>query len=701
MSMQAHPLSPLLAPRSVALVGASEKSIWTILILRNFKDFGYQGALHAVNRTGVDTFGVKGYRSCRDIGAPVDVAFIFVPIDAVPDALADAAAAGIRYATILTSGYAEVGEEGRRRQDALVAQAEALGVTLWGPNSLGYNNVEAGIPVSVIPVVKPFLPPSIAILSQSGATAAELAEYAHGQNIGTSFVAATGNEAQVSLAEIIDYLVDHESTRAIAVFAETIRNPAAFVRAAERARTKAKPIVVLKIGRSQLATQVAQAHTGSLVGDDAVFDAVCDRLGVIRVASTEDLINTAGLLAATGRLSADGLGFLSISGGACTLVADAAEAHGVRLPPNDPGTVAALRGVLSDLGSTLNPLDVTGAAMRDPDLFGRVIPLAAGAPGIGLLGVGIAVPTAEGQSLPPALTAIGRAAAAIETPSVVVSTCGKSLNDYARQSIAEHRLPHVMTGIDAFLRAAGNAIRWSARVDETGVAPTLVQDKLDQPPPLDTEQAVLTFLEGRGVPVVPQRLARSAGEAMRHAGDIGGPLALKIVSPDIAHKTEVGGVRLNVQAAQAGAVFEAIMADVIRARPGARLEGVSIAPMRGGGGLELLIGVRRDPTWGPVIAVGFGGVLVEVLADLAIAPLPVTRTQAAGLLRGLRGARLLDGFRGTAPADIDRLAQVIVDIGDAALSLGGGLAELEVNPLRVAGAEIEALDGLIVWRKET
>lgn len=698
MTSNSHPLARLFAPRSVALVGATEKSVWTTLIVRNFRDFGYDGDLHAVNRNGVDTFGIRGYRSCRDIPGPVDVAFIFVPVDAVPDALADAAAAGIRNVTILTSGYAEIGVEGRRRQDALVAQANAVGVTLWGPNSLGYNNDEARIPVSVIPAVKPFLPPAIAILSQSGATAAELAEYAQGQNIGSSFVAATGNEAQISLADIIDYLVDHDATRAIAVFAETIRNPAAFVRAAERARDRAKPIIILKIGRSDLATQVAQAHTGSLVGDDAVFDAVCRRLGVIRVTSTEDLINTAGLLAATGPLPAEGLSFLSISGGACTLVADAAEGFGVPLPPNDPDTVAALRGVLSDLGSTLNPLDVTGAAMRDPDLFGRVIPLLAQTKGVGLLGIGIAVPTMEGQSLPPALTAIGRATAAIAIPSVLVSTCGKSLNDYARGAIADHGLPHVMTGIDAMLRAAGHALWWSGQLRQAPRPPALEQPRLADPPRLDTERAVLDFLAGRGVPVVPQHLVGSAEEACRVAAGFTGPLALKITSPDIAHKTEVGGVRLNIPPGEAGATFDALMADVARARPDARLDGVIIAPMRGGG-LEMLVGVRRDPTWGPVIAVGFGGVLVEMLADVAITPLPVDQTQAKALLGSLRGARLLDGFRGSPPADIDRLAAVIVAIGDAALSLGGGLAELEVNPLRVAGGEIEALDGLVVWQE--
>ncbi len=262
-------------------------------------------------------------------------------------------------------------------QQQLLDKARELGMNIWGPNSLGYNNVSARTPVSSVPAVLPLLPPRIAIVSQSGATASELNEFAHSQNIGTSFVAATGNEAQLSLADVIDYLVDDADTRAIAVFAESIRNPAVFAQAAQRCRERRKPIVMLKIGRSELAGEVAKAHTGSLAGDDKVFDAICARLGVIRVHSVEDLIVTAGLLAATGPLPASGLGFISISGGACTLVADGAEASGASVPAFPAETTDVLKTLIADFASSMNPLDVTGAAVRDPALLERLIPVAA------------------------------------------------------------------------------------------------------------------------------------------------------------------------------------------------------------------------------------------------------------------------------------------------------------------------------------
>ena len=264
----AHRLETLFSPRSIAVVGATEKSPWTGFISKNFRDFGFPGEVYAINRSGTDALGLKGFTSCAAVGKPIDVAFITVPQAAVLEALGEAAEAGVRNAVILTSGYGEAGPEGIALQEELLAKAAGWGMNVWGPNSLGFNNMSARTPVSAIPALLPLLEPRIAIVSQSGATASELNEFAHSQNVGTSFVAATGNEGQLTLSDVVDYLVDHEETRAIAIFAESIRDPLTFERAATRARAKRKPIVVLKIGRSELATEVAKAHTGSLAGND-------------------------------------------------------------------------------------------------------------------------------------------------------------------------------------------------------------------------------------------------------------------------------------------------------------------------------------------------------------------------------------------------------------------------------------------------
>ena len=696
-----HPLSTLFAPRSVAVVGATDKSIWTYFIMRNFADIGFEGKVYAVNRGGNAVCGHPGFKSCQDIGAPVDVGFITVPKAVVLDTLDDLAAADIANAVILTSGYGEMGEEGAKDQHALIARARSLGIRIWGPNTLGFNNISGRAPVSAIPIVKPVLPPSIAIVSQSGASASEIAEYAHSQNIGLSFVAATGNQGDITMSHVIEYLVDDDETRAIAVFAEDICDPERFVAAAVKARRKAKPIVMLKIGRSELASAIAAAHTGSLLGNDGVFAAICERLGIVRVFSTEELIDVAGLLAATGPLTASGVSFISISGGACTLVADSAEDYGIDLPANDPLTAQALGDVLPDFASGLNPLDITGAAIRDPDLFERVIPVVANAEGIGLVSVNMPVPTMDGQGLPEALAAIGRACKRIDRPVVIAQTCSKALNDISRASIAEYGLPHVMTGLDGALRAMGKAIWWSRQLERDLPAPSLdAESRTVTGRRPQSEYEVLAYLRECGVAVVPFELVGSPGEAVDVAARSDGKVVLKIASPDIGHKTEVGGVRLNLDKNTIGDAFDKMMVRVRELRPGAAIDGAIVTPMRSEPATELLVSYSNDPVWGGMLTVGLGGAMVELMGDAVTAPMPVNRSIVHDMIGRLRGAALLRGFRGAAPVDLDALADTIVGIADAAASLGPELVSLEVNPLLASDKRIEALDGLAIWHEE-
>jgi succinyl-CoA synthetase beta subunit len=280
----------------------------------------------------------------------------------------------------------------------------------------------------------------------------------------------------------------------------------------------------------------------------------------------------------------------------------------------------------------------------------------------------------------------------------MVLTTVKTLTDVTRRMITEHGLPHVVCGIDPMLRAVGKAAWWSQRLAAGSQSLQLPNAGVRVPaalPDLSHERAVLDFLASHGVPVIPARIIRSRSETQSLG--LSGPLALKILSPDIAHKTEVGGVRLDVAAADAAAAYEEILKAVKSHRPDARIEGVLASPMRQGG-VELLVGVRHDATWGPTITIGFGGVLVELLADVAIATLPVDRAAVVDMLSRLRGRKLLQGFRNSAATDLDRLADIIMNIGNAALALGPALDSLEVNPLLVRGNEIEALDGLVIWR---
>lgn len=357
---------------SVALVGATERSVWSQAAFANFGRIGFAGRVHPVSRKGGMVHGLPAAASCAAIGEPVDAALLMVPEQAIAEAFADLNAAGIRSAVVLTSGFAEVGVEGARRQEALAAAARAEGVTLLGPNCLGFINYADRVPIWTTQPPMPVIPGgAVGVVSQSGATAGFIAAFAQRQGIGLSHQVSTGNEADVNVARVVDFLVDDPATRVIGLFLEAVHDAPLLAAAARRALPAGKPIVAIKIGASEPAARAAEAHTGSLVGDDRVFDAVCRQLGILRVSCIEDLVFTAGLLARTGHVRDRRLGLVSISGGVCEMAADHAEAAGVAVPRLAESTEAALRAVLPAFGTPNNPLDVTGGAMLDAgDVFG-------------------------------------------------------------------------------------------------------------------------------------------------------------------------------------------------------------------------------------------------------------------------------------------------------------------------------------------
>jgi acyl-CoA synthetase (NDP forming) len=701
--MSAHELERLFKPRSIVLVGATEKAMWTGAILRNFPAYDFEGELYAVNRQGVSVLGVQGFPSCVAIGRAIDAAYIIVPVSAIREALTDVIAAGIKTAVILTSGFAEVDAAGVQLQHDIVAMARAAGLRFLGPNSLGFANIADRKPLTAIPPQLPLRDGSVGLISQSGATTSELMDIARRLDIGLSFVAATGNEAMIGLADLVDFLAHHAPTRVIAVYSETIRDSAAFSRAARKAAAAGKPIVMIKVGSSALSAAVAAAHTGSLVGDDRVFDAACERLNMVRVRTVEDLVITAGFLARTGELAVPGVAIVSVSGGACAMSTDIAEPLGVVFPAFAPATCAALRQVLPSYAATLNPLDATGAVMADPGLFERTLKIVAADPAVGCIFAIYPLPDTDAPTAgAPQLQGIGAGFSAIAKPTFLLTQSIQPVNEFGRRAMQAAGIEHTLTGLEAGLRAAAGAVRWSTRRRAARSATLTVGVAADEhgtfagPRPL-TERAALEFLATFGVPVIAAMLVRSEQEAVAAAAAAGCPVVLKVASAEIAHKSDLGGVQLNVRGGEAaGAAYQTIMAAVAKARPDARIDGVIVSPMRERG-VELFAGVARDPQWGMVLAVALGGIWVEILGDSVLSLLPVTAADVERMLRSLRGAALLHGHRGTHPVNIAAAADAIARIGDAAMALGPDLAALEVNPLLAYEGKVEALDALAVW----
>ena len=434
-------LTSLFRPRSVALVGASDKSTFSLLAYRNLVEFGLGDRTYLVNRRGATTHGRPTVTSCADIGEPVDVAYLMVPQAAMPEALHDAAEAGIRNACVLSSGYAEAGDAGRAAQAELVAHAASLGMVLLGPNHLGFANFTDGVPVCSVPGL-PRQGGPVALLSQSGASSAAMLDFALMANVGLSYLVTLGNEAMITAGHVLDFLVDDPGTRAVAMFMETVREPGVFRRAARRAAAAGKAVVVLKAGSSALSARTAVAHTGALVGDDRVISSVFADLGVIRVDSIEDMLISAGAAAALGRLDRPGIGIVSISGGACDIVADRAEDLGAALPELAAPTRDALAGIMPAYGTVQNPLDVTGAAVIDPTIFTRAIEVMSADPSIGVVGVINTLPwTDPGQPYHGQVfvDAIGAGMRAASCPTAYINQVMQPVTDYTRASMEHGR----------------------------------------------------------------------------------------------------------------------------------------------------------------------------------------------------------------------------------------------------------------------
>jgi acyl-CoA synthetase (NDP forming)/alkylation response protein AidB-like acyl-CoA dehydrogenase len=702
-------LREFFAPRSLAVVGASDTSGWGQFILASSAATGFTGPLIPVHPRHETVFGRPAARSLRDLAEPVDLAFVMAPTQVVEDVIDDAAAAGVRNAVVLASGYREVGAEGHARQDRLVARATEHGIVLLGPNCLGFLNTHAAVGPFALNVPLPLRPGPVGIALQSGALASAVLAFARSRAIGVSTLVTMGNESMITTADVLSYLVDDEQTRVICLFLEEISEPDRFARAAEKAARAGKPVVALKTGSSPVGQVAALAHTGSIAGDDAVVDAVLRQFHVIRVTSIEELLGTAGLLGYDRWPRGRRMGVLTASGGACGIIADRAGAQGIEIPPFAARTVAAVKPHLPPFAAAHNPLDVTGYVLANAratalTAIDHALDAAVADPGLDfVVFCGVTIPDVRPPSerlaamIEERVRWLGERIASAPIPVIPMGSTCVDVSGYGRDLLTRHGI-HLLGGFDLGMRALGHALRW---LENRGTVayPARVSVPRQVPVPRAPgswpEMAARDLLAASQVPLVPAELVNSPAEAVQAARRIGAPVVLKVSSTQITHKSDIGGVALGVHGdAQIEQAYGRVRAAGERV-PGAVIDGVLVTPMRSGG-VELLAGVTLDRTFGPVLAVGLGGVWVELLADTSLRVLPVTTDDVKRMLGELRGSPLLRGARGTGPADLDVLAQVIKNVGDAAMSLDGSLRALEINPLWVNGDRVEALDVLVV-----
>lgn len=701
-------LQAFFRPRSIALVGATDNSRWSVSIFQNLKTFGFAGPIFCVNPNYEVIHGERGYRRLGDIEEPVDLAFIMVPTQKVYGIMEEVAAAGIRNVAILTSGFAEMGAQGLEMERRILELAHRHRIMMLGPNGNGFVNVRDAILPYSLPIAPPLAKGPVGIVLQSGALASMVIMLAQARHIGTSLFVSMGNETMISATDVMDYLIEDEETGVIAVFLESIRQPATFTRVARKALAYQKPIVALKIGRSEQSARTAKAHTGALVGNDMLNDAVFKQLGIIRVNSLEDLLTTAGLLAYSRPLHGRRMGVVTPSGGACDILSDRAQEEGMLLPDFAPETVRRLQAELPAFSTIHNPLDVTGYIVIDRTLQQRALKVMIDDPQFDFIVYLSEPPRAEP---PPSQQAeflgqyqmLGNMVQQARIPVLTFSHTSIDLPPFAR-FVSDFAGLHFVGGLEHGLTALGHALWWHETAQK-GIAEEREEEGTDLAMPLPAapasnwpEYITRDFLAAQGIPVVPGVLASSADEAVKAAREFGGPVALKVQGRDLLHKSDIGGVLLNVSGEEeTRRGFATLLGNARTHAPGKALDGVLVSPMRPPG-IEVLVGIIRDAVWGQILALALGGIWTEVLKDTSVRVLPVRREDIRQMLFELRGAALFEGTRGQQGADIERLVEVVMRITQVARGLRERLESLEINPLLISQAGIEAADALVVWR---
>jgi acyl-CoA synthetase (NDP forming) len=709
-------LAKFFAPRSIAIVGATENSFWSRNAIQNLKILGFDGELVLVNPRRKVAFELPCIESLRHLEKPVDLAYIVAPTSAVAAVIDDAGEAGVHNAVVVGAGFSELGGHGGDLQQALVEQAQRHGICLLGPNCPGFLNTSERVAAYGQAIPVGLAHGAVSVVLQSGALASAVLKFSQAYGIGLSTVVCMGNEAVIRAADVLEHLIADPATRVIAMFLEQIRDGARFLRLAKLALALGKPIVVLKVGRTPEGQRTALAHTGAIAGDEKVIDAALKQVGVIRVRSLEELLMTAGLLAQGPKLKGPRMAVVTSSGGACDIIADRAADEGLIMPKFSLDTATKLADYLPDFATVQNPLDGaavdtmrnTGTAAVPMDVVAETVSQDPNFDFLLYMGfntVPLDRPAApEDQAIARRLAYVGNMVANSAVPFVAMSQTCLGVGSFAREHYEKNGI-FMLGGIEFGMTAIGHAVRWEAT--RVKVQSDVQNDPVSRlgSSPLVRRRGPWSEADGRdlllqaGVPVVPAVLVQSAEEAVVAAGKIGFPVVLKICASEIAHKSDIGGVALKLNGPlEVTTAYERIIAAAKKV-PTANVEGVLVSPMRPTG-IELFAGITVDPTFGPVLAVGLGGVWIEIFNDVSLRILPVTKDGIAGMLEGLKAKAILDGARGGPKVNIEAAADVIWRLSQVAIALGDDLHALEVNPIWCLGDQVEALDILVILKHE-
>ena len=690
-------LGKLINPGSIAIIGASaDPSGHAGRTLANLTSTGYQGEIFPVNPRYEELAGRRCYASVADLPAPADTAYLLLRADRVLGAVRECADRGHGSIVVCASGFAELGAEGKLAQDEIRAVARQAGIRVLGPNCIGIMNVlDNVIACPTFNITTDLCAGGVSIVSQSGGMGVNLTNRAQGRGIGVRALISTGNECDIELAEVLDSLIDDPFTTVVALVIEQLRAGRRFTEAARRARQAGKAVVALKIGKSAAGQRAALGHTGAMAGEYAVFRDVLRQLGVIEAGSVDELLTTANLLARAPAPAGNRLLVVSPSGGECGYVADKAIRRGLVLPELPEETASAL-AALTPLAQPGNPYDCTGQVIGDSDLLRKVLRILADDDSFDMLA--FAIPTWGPYDAERLLGGFTEAAAGVTKPAVISAWTARNLTERAEQMIHDSGVPGFASADEAVDALASLHRYWSAPAWEPAEPPTPLA-RPDGASGRLTEHAAKQLLAAFGLPVSRDVLAVDHRAALAAAGEIGWPVVAKLQCAGLAHKSDLGLVRTGLTSP--GELVAALGDfDAIAREKQLTHDGYLICEQVRG--LEFAIGAVRDPSFGPVVMISAGGVLIEQLADKAFRLCPVTSAQATAAAGELRITRIARGARG-ASYDTGSLAGLVALVSGL-FSSAAWMRELDLNPVIVGahpGGGVTIVDALIDTSPQT
>jgi acetate---CoA ligase (ADP-forming) len=698
-------LRALLEPRSVAVIGASQKGGRATGAVQNLLDLGFTGAIHPVNPNYQTVLGLVCYPNIGAIPTDVDLVAIGIPGAAALQELRAAHAKGVRAAVLFASGFAEAGEQGKALQAQLAAFAAESGMLICGPNCLGVVNlVQRSCGYSSISP-KHVAVGDVGVVSQSGTVIVALVRSLRG--LGFSHLISSGNEGVVTAGDYVNYLAAQPATRVIALFLESINDPWIFAEAVASARRAGKPVVALKTGRSAEGQAASLAHTGSLAGSAAVHDAFFLRHGIAQCADLDEWIEAIEIFRHARAPTSPGIGLIGVSGGENALVLDHAAELALSVPPLSQKARQRLAEFLPWFARPENPIDPTGAAIQDPSLYAKCLEVLADEPQFGIIAVSQDSPAAFDLVAAKATADVARRSGKC---FVYFNNFSGPFRPEVQAVLREAGVPYLqglreslkaIKALLAYHKAPGAASPGTRSGAADGSRRERARKYLAQCGPLVTEDKAKQLIAGYGLPVVRERLAHSAAEAVRAGAEFGYPVVAKIVSPDIAHKAQVGGVRLGLRTpAEIEEAFASVLGAVSAAMPTARIEGVLVQPMVSGG-VEIIIGLKRDPQFGMTIVFGLGGVLVEALRQTVVRLVPIDEADARDLINSVPALRAIVAKQGGSDDWMGVLVPLLVGVSDMSVDLADDIDELDLNPviLKTAPARATVVDAIIVRRR--